>query len=1293
MIGERRKNSFCTSLVLILCLTWAAESQAELYPYGTGNADTALSKQNDFALRVTLDRAFPFGGKYYSTLYIGDNGIISFDEEVSEESDEARNRNLPYYYDVDGDGRIEDPDTIFAFWADVDITGDGGNVYYRVTTSTTTLNQATTDVQTYFRSNVDFSAQVVIVVTWDDVSFFDQTGASDPRNTFQAVLIHDGQESFVLLNYGSITWVVGTRMDGDPNTGLYTDTQIGIAIVGFLMGDGTIVKNFAYEQDTLRSLSADSNVEVEGVYAYKVDGNSVIDPVCNAAPGAELSITPARCGMMGGEKIYLYGPCWAVEKVQTCVFSYGGEIIQQVNATVINTNEAYCVPDPFFLVGEVTVTVLEAGDELANSPSTIYSVIESGRVTPTVTRQNSGTSSWDKAGNSLQITWDVDQESFGPSDSALSITVLAYREDNPGPRWVNVYMITNATADDGSFTFIPTAQVDVTEANAFGVIRITGMDNGRQRVLWSDIHPLGYLLEQSYQDDSVQWATEKCNEWITADIAKGAFLSNLPACPCTLDQAEQDVGNFITDPSCYPEGGVDTCAENEGAIHCLLSAYASPNTMSGTKCCYDANRLLMNTGDTRYAGMAGRSHIRGSSPYMARNLIPELSHWSNDVIAKHFCCDWAEDKECFDYITLRPTTDCAAYEPPNNALSFGDPHFITMDRYNYTFNGLGEFTLLRYATSGTETGASDFELQARQIKTMDSNGQQVDVTQLSSVAMKDSGSDSIFVEASATSGMDVYRRSMDENDEWQSVYFSQQTFTDLQGCAVGVTSFENEVEIHGVVVMFKETSIGVHVTYGYGMLAVRPILPSTLNSDHLSGLLGNMDGDPSNDLMSRNNNNPLDDPTDEEIFQFGQTWEIETEYSLFRYVSGRTHVDYHNSTFVPLMNVNLPTLYPACNEVSQCLFDYEVSNDDTDLAMATLGAFEAFESSSENIRKIDACPNQITPYNGTKTYSSDANRYFEDAEVSFTCDEGLIMVGSSYKRCAYSAEEGSLMWTGSTGDNACIESSCGFLDTPSNGSISLSEDGLTATFECQEGFTMSGGSESLCQNAVWSNGAPTCTDSAGSEINVVGIAVGVTFAIIIIVLIVVLGILYYMKTKKKTNSSYPRKSKKPKTTDDRDAELSIPLNKNPTEVRASTRSSSSQKSNEGNTGPSAQIFKPTAISQASTKGNSKKPSSKPPKPVKKETKPEPKPAQPTPVTEDIPIKLELATAENSAPPPVSVRGDTSLYDSADGSQAGSHAGSTAPSVTYKTPSRDQTDVVKGTGLLQNTTIKGTGGWI
>ena len=56
----------------------------------------------------------------------------------------------------------------------------------------------------------------------------------------------------------------------------------------------------------------------------------------------------------------------------------------------------------------------------------------------------------------------------------VTISVLAYREDgSEGPRWDVVYVITNDTADDGSYDFTPTAQDDVTAENAFGVIRIT----------------------------------------------------------------------------------------------------------------------------------------------------------------------------------------------------------------------------------------------------------------------------------------------------------------------------------------------------------------------------------------------------------------------------------------------------------------------------------------------------------------------------------------------------------------------------------------------------------------------------------------------------------------------------------------------------------------------------------------------------------------------------------------------------------------------------------------------------
>lgn len=39
-------------------------------------------------------------------------------------------------------------------------------------------------------------------------------------NTFQAVLVTDGQSSFAILNYPQLTWTTGTKSGGDSQTGL-----------------------------------------------------------------------------------------------------------------------------------------------------------------------------------------------------------------------------------------------------------------------------------------------------------------------------------------------------------------------------------------------------------------------------------------------------------------------------------------------------------------------------------------------------------------------------------------------------------------------------------------------------------------------------------------------------------------------------------------------------------------------------------------------------------------------------------------------------------------------------------------------------------------------------------------------------------------------------------------------------------------------------------------------------------------------------------------------------------------
>ena len=87
----------------------------------------------------------------------------------------------------DGDGiNYEQPDSILPFWADVDITNSsgGGNVFYRESTEQSILTRASTDVREAFRSYPHFTAQNVIIATWDQVSFYDQQGGGDPVSVF-----------------------------------------------------------------------------------------------------------------------------------------------------------------------------------------------------------------------------------------------------------------------------------------------------------------------------------------------------------------------------------------------------------------------------------------------------------------------------------------------------------------------------------------------------------------------------------------------------------------------------------------------------------------------------------------------------------------------------------------------------------------------------------------------------------------------------------------------------------------------------------------------------------------------------------------------------------------------------------------------------------------------------------------------------------------------------------------------------------------------------------------------------
>ena len=69
---------------------------------------------------------------------------------------------------------------------------------------------------------------------------------------------------------------------------------------------------------------------------------------------------------------------------------------------------------------------------------------------------------------------------------------------------------------------------------------------------------------------------------------------------------------------------------------------------------------------------------------------------------------------------------------------YGDPHIRTLDGFQYTFNGLGEYTLI-------ETTHGNFTLQGRTAKAVDKNGAEREATIFSAFAARDTGSDTIHI--------------------------------------------------------------------------------------------------------------------------------------------------------------------------------------------------------------------------------------------------------------------------------------------------------------------------------------------------------------------------------------------------------------------------------------------------------------------------------------------------------------------------------------------------------------------
>ncbi|XP_051530969.1 sushi, nidogen and EGF-like domain-containing protein 1 [Myxocyprinus asiaticus] len=204
------------------------------YPYGDEDAKSPQSDDGSSPPIILLE-PFVYFGRIYNTIYVNNNGDLTFDEPLYQW--------YPYYYST-----FSPRDIIAPLWTDIDIRW-GGTISYREVTDTRLFERASRDINQCF-PNLNFSASWVFIATWDKVPYYMQREA---ESTFQVVLVSGKNLSFTLMHYDYIAPTIYVESGYDTiNSTEYFSIPV------------SDITNLAYT----------SNVNILGRWVFRVDKES-----------------------------------------------------------------------------------------------------------------------------------------------------------------------------------------------------------------------------------------------------------------------------------------------------------------------------------------------------------------------------------------------------------------------------------------------------------------------------------------------------------------------------------------------------------------------------------------------------------------------------------------------------------------------------------------------------------------------------------------------------------------------------------------------------------------------------------------------------------------------------------------------------------------------------------------------------------------------------------------------------------------------------------------------------------
>ena len=169
-------------------------------------------------------------------------------------------------------------------------------------------------------------------------------------------------------------------------------------------------------------------------------------------------------------------------------------------------------------------------------------------------------------------------------------------------------------------------------------------------------------------------------------------------------------------------------------------------------------------------------------------------------------------------------------------MLFGDPHIVTLDGSRYTFNGKGEYTLL-------ETTDGSFAFQGRLEQAVDVNGTLVLATAFTAIVARTNTSDVVQMEVTNGSMIEVHlNRELIDLSSLSSQRFS------------GVTILRQPNNTYQALF---EGGYFVEVRGENDILSLIKVTPPEEARGKTRGLLGNFNGNRSDDFIPRNATEPI----------------------------------------------------------------------------------------------------------------------------------------------------------------------------------------------------------------------------------------------------------------------------------------------------------------------------------------------------------------------------------------------------------------------------------------------------